>query len=212
MTSDFETDKTGKILTGYHGNSTCINVPEGIVIVASDAFINSNITSVLFPASLKFIGFHAFENSISLQSVVLPNLSARIMDGAFSGCSKLADENGFVIINHHLIEYFGDNVDVRIPDGVTDIQSKAFEDKGINSIYIPGSVKEGVSSVRMAVPMKMGSDNMNDGKPGSPRITVTIGLSRNNLLPIIMTHLSKKPPRVRNRLSISLISYCIYGS
>ena len=48
----------------------------------------------------------------------------------------------FDIENGTLMEYFGDDVDVVIPDCVTDIFFYVFSGTRINSVVIPGSVEE----------------------------------------------------------------------
>ena len=74
-----------------------------------------------------------------------------IKEAAFEGCKKLADEDGFIIVNGMLFDYIKDESDIVIPSGVNHIMGGFIircilnHERGINSkkklrFHIPSSV------------------------------------------------------------------------
>lgn len=63
------------------------------------------------------------------------------------GCTATKTNSDFVIVNHELVAYRGNDAEVTIPDDVTVIKSSAFETSddypkdGIRKIIVPGTVK-----------------------------------------------------------------------
>ena len=120
------------------------------------------ITSVTIPEGVTYIGKGAFYNCIRLTSVNIPSTVTDI-DAPFVGCSSLknvniADKspltfnNGFLINNIKdengtvtekvLVGYYGNDVNVAVPDGVTTIAEDAFVyNNAMESLFIPSSVK-----------------------------------------------------------------------
>ena len=160
-----------KILFKFFGKDKNVVVPEGVEEIFSLAFDeNRFIQKIILPHSLLRIGYGAFRSCKQLVSVKLKKGLKEISDSAFLGCDKLkdikispsvsfpndlgcneafrfckslADENGFVIVNNILFDYFGRKKKVTVPDGVKTIQSRAFCGcNSITSIYIPKSVTE----------------------------------------------------------------------
>lgn len=144
-----------------------IDIPKGVAKIDSSAFKKcSCIESVFIPKSVKEICTFAFYGCTSLKRVIIQgentvigeytfkgccnltelNISnelTNIKSGAFKGCSVLSDEQGFVIINNILFDYFGKEEYILIPDGVTKISYNAFHNNGeMISISIPESVVE----------------------------------------------------------------------
>ena len=75
-------------------------------------------------------------------SVKLPMSLQRVEGLTFIGCHRLADNNGFVIINGVLYSYMGFAYDVSVPYGVKEINDDAFNScKDIRSVSLPDSVK-----------------------------------------------------------------------
>ena len=75
----------------------------------------------------------------SLSGIVIPDSVTHIGFGAFCNCENLANEDGFVIVNNILYDYWGDAESIIIPDGVTAIEDSALPNDIIN-ITIPESV------------------------------------------------------------------------
>ena len=97
------------------------------------------------PANVKCIDDHAFAASFTnhvkeIRSLRLP-ANVEIGEGAFYGCSGLADKDGFVIIQGILCGYFGGKKQVDIPTGISAVGESAFAgNKKIESVTIPEGV------------------------------------------------------------------------
>ena len=82
-----------------------------------------------------------FNNCSSLTSLEIPESIVDIDRYAFQNCNGLADDNGFVIINHILHYYCEEDADVRIPESVTRINGGAFMwNSTVIGLTIPASV------------------------------------------------------------------------
>ena len=102
----------GGVLVAYRGNSADVVVPEGVRVIAGEAFWgHSEIKSVSLPDSLSVIGEGAFEACGSLEQVVFGGNVARIKDRAFLG-TKLGE--------------------VSLPDSVKMLGLRAFGDAGLS--------------------------------------------------------------------------------
>lgn len=76
----------GNILLGYDDSifdkTQPLNIPEGIEIIANDAFKDASLSLVTFPSSLKSIGYDAFRGN-SIQTLEFPEGIVSIEYGAF---------------------------------------------------------------------------------------------------------------------------------
>ncbi len=71
---------------------TSVELPDTIVEIQGYTFYKcSNLTEVIIPDSVKFIGIHAFEDCTSLTTVNLPDSLITIGDFAFNNCANLTD-------------------------------------------------------------------------------------------------------------------------
>ena len=87
------------------------------------AFECSNMFEVIFPTTLKFIGYQAFRDCDDLKKVILPEGFEEIDEEAFSFCRSLKE--------------------VYIPDSCQEIGKNAFEGcQAIKVVSIPGSIDE----------------------------------------------------------------------
>lgn len=113
----------GKIAYQYKGTmpkETEIVIKEGTVGIANHAFRDSSsLTSIIIPDGMRKIGNYSFENS-GLNSLIIPNSISSIGDGAFYGCTGLTS--------------------ITIPNGVISIGDLAFGGCSLTSITIPESV------------------------------------------------------------------------
>ena len=101
------------ILWGYKGQKPigAIEIKEGTRLIVDNAFYEcGELTSVVFPNSVKGIGYSTFEGCGSLTSVSIPNSVTSIGGYAFAHCSSLTS--------------------VTIPNPVTIIGSSTFLDTG----------------------------------------------------------------------------------
>ena len=119
-------------------------IPEGVTRIGKGAFADcESLSSITIPDSVIEIGRGAFAGCKSL--AVTNNLENVKIIGecAFSGCKELADKNGFVILKEVLQTYEGNDSEVFIPEGVTEIGDHAFLCcDSLVSVYIPDSVKK----------------------------------------------------------------------
>lgn len=77
------------VLTKYVGTDKDVVVPFGVYNICDNAFANSDIRSVAFPSSVKYIGTCAFENCTNLERVHFNNNLKAISRSAFAGCTAL---------------------------------------------------------------------------------------------------------------------------
>ena len=131
---------------GYSAFRNCINltsitIPEGVTSIGDYAFYGcSSLTSITLPNSVSSIGVYAFYGCSSLTSITLPS-TITIGDAAFRGCTQLANDDGFIIVQNELYGYVGTDTTVIIPNGITIIQELAFNGcDNLTSVTIPDSV------------------------------------------------------------------------
>ena len=112
-----------------------IEIPNGLTRIGDDAFgYCSNLTSIAIPYSVREIGTHAFSYCSSLTMILVENnnLSYCDMDGV------LFNKAGTELICYPAAKT---GTSYTIPDNVTQITSRAFEDcSSLTSIAIPESV------------------------------------------------------------------------
>lgn len=119
-----------------------VNLPETLVSIGERSFQDSKIGNLNIPASVERIGADAFRNCTSLQEVHVDG-EVQIEDRAFKGCSALADENGFVIVDNILFDTEECTDKQAVIPEVERIAGAAF-DKGstLEYVYIPESIQK----------------------------------------------------------------------
>ena len=120
---------------------TSVTIPEGITEIGDYAFSECDgLTKVVFPNSLTHIGGYAFYYCMNLESINLPDTLQSIGLQAFIGCYGLSIGD-YVVVRGRLYDYFGEDSDLVIPDGVTDITEWALYDwDSLSSVVMPDSV------------------------------------------------------------------------
>lgn len=97
--------------------------------------------------SLKCIYDHAFSGCKNLEKLEIPE-GTDIDSTALIGCEKLADKNGFIIINNRLFGYYGHEKRVVIPEGIESIEffrDPYIEDDrylSIEEVLLPKTLKQ----------------------------------------------------------------------
>ena len=125
------------------GSLTSVVIPEGVIEIGKEAFYGcKSLTSVVLPSTLKKIGDYAFAYCNELVEIAIPestNMGIRV----FQRCDKLYNRDGLAIIDGVLYSYSTpeskDSI-VMIPDGVSRIGQSAFEDANLVEIRIPNTV------------------------------------------------------------------------
>jgi hypothetical protein len=74
---------------GYYGQSKDVEIPEGVVGIAGEAFAKTRIEKIRLSESVTEIGSGAFWKCFDLTEVVLCEGLERIGHGAFASCGKL---------------------------------------------------------------------------------------------------------------------------
>ena len=72
---------------------TSITIPRSVTVIEPNAFANTGLRSVTWPASVAEIADYMFRECANLQSVVLPEGVTRIGNGAFYRCPALTEIN-----------------------------------------------------------------------------------------------------------------------
>jgi hypothetical protein len=148
--SDDKKTVTGCVLH-YRGDGPFefdIIIPDGVETIADNAFHNSHLTSIRFPASLRSIGANAFLDCIYLTSV---NVSAcihlqSIGENAFKNCTFTSIDL-FLCDN---IKFIGESafqscsfqsIDLSVCYHLTSIKRSTFYDSELNSIRFPIAIE-----------------------------------------------------------------------
>ena len=129
----------------YQSNKlTSIVFPEGLDTIGMSAFMESGLTSVTIPNSMRYIGTEAFWSCTGLTSISLPNhdISCGLMVFAFcSNLQSLTIPDRFTVIPMEMFEGCSSLTSVIIPDSVQEIGDGAFEScHGLTSVAMSNSV------------------------------------------------------------------------
>ncbi len=146
-------DGTYAILKMYHGKDYRVVVPataNGLPVreLRNTFPFNKKIESVVIPEGVQKIGYNTFSGCTALKSITFPS-SCQDFDAIFGSTNNIPYQvelaktnNYFVIINGSLINYFGNDFEVNVPEGVTKIAPYAFEsNKKISTVYLPESLR-----------------------------------------------------------------------
>ena len=124
------------VLFDYYGTDEAVVVPEGVSKIDTEAFCRDNcISSISFPESLKKISAFAFPFRIGrrIQEVHIKSLEQWCHSFWLRHCFSSQYR---LFVNDKLV------TDLRIPDGITIIESSAFENAAIESVSFPDSLVE----------------------------------------------------------------------
>ncbi len=80
----------GSVLLKYLGNESRVAVPNGVTVIAEEAFAGKEeIDRILLPDGVQKIGAGAFRGCLLLQTIAIPDSVKSIGAGAFENCVKL---------------------------------------------------------------------------------------------------------------------------
>ncbi|MBR6876276.1 MAG: leucine-rich repeat protein [Bacteroidales bacterium] len=114
-----------------------------IPYIPNNAFGGSNLTSIIIPNSVKYIGTEAFSDCVNLTQVIIPDSVTDIGNDAFYGCVSLSS-----VVIPGSVSSIGNGAfsasgltSITIQNGVKSIGALAFSGTKVSSITIPGSVE-----------------------------------------------------------------------
>ena len=133
----------GTTLLKYNGTNPTVTVPEGVKIIAANAFAyNASVKEIILPNTVEKIGDNAFVHCYSLEKITVPTTVSHIGAGAFDDTVWMYNQQtDYVIINGILISYKGEAAHVELPEGITAIGSGAFmANENLLSVHLPSTV------------------------------------------------------------------------
>lgn len=137
-----------KYVTGFGSTKiTNVHFPSTLVEIGNMAFwhCSSLMCKIVFPESLKYIGWSAFDETPILGNLILPESLERIGSSAFAGCSGLTGSliipSRITEIDAHAFSGTGLNGTLSLPAGLVKIGYGAFASTNLKGeLYIPDSV------------------------------------------------------------------------
>lgn len=144
----------GKMVRGFVGecfrdkNITSVIIPSTVLFVGERCFLNcTNLKSVIIKDGVKGIGRLAFEGCTSLETVTLPQSIEWMGEECFKGCSNLKFEitaNNKVLEETDFRDYDGARLYVDLADEVTELKPRSF--KNCNAL-VSVTMKNGLKSI-----------------------------------------------------------------
>ncbi len=116
-------------LSSYQGTSIALR---DVISIGDRAFKESQLTSILLPATLTSIGREAFSNSANLEVSLENSMTAiaKVGEDAFLGTKWYNDNNAdTIMLGNVLIKYLGNAESYTIEEGVYTIADKAFANR-----------------------------------------------------------------------------------
>lgn len=148
-------DKTASIVK-YMGSASNLTITDKVTVnnenytittIGANAFLNSNITELAMPNTIKTIETKAFYNSKVLTSVKLSNSLEFIGDQAFEKCNNLTSVNlpdTLTYLGSYAFHKCHSLVTVKLSNSLKDIKEHTFDEcSNLESITIP----EGIESI-----------------------------------------------------------------
>lgn len=134
-----------------------LSIGNNIIGIASGVFSKSNLTSVVIPDSIKYIGNSAFEGSELLERVEIGKGLASFGEKCFYNCTSLKEillsaDNSILTVKSSalyskdekiLIQYFtgASNKEYIVSEGTTEIGKFAFSNSKLEKVTVPSEVK-----------------------------------------------------------------------
>ena len=100
----------GGVLIAYNGTESNVEIPEGIIRVGENAFLQDNIQSIILPSTIESIGQGAFRNCANLNWVLINAANPPILDGdCFSETVTIYVR--YISLDEYLDNIFFQNID-----------------------------------------------------------------------------------------------------
>lgn len=144
----------GQLLIEYNGDlltqkSSIATIPVQAKAIAKEVFMgNTDLLEVEFHSGVYYIGDSAFENCENLNRVDFGRLDISLIEfvgtDAFTGTAWLNGLGNMVLVGNVLKQYIvtgEDSKTVVLPDHITVIDERAFENTEITSIVLPTNLK-----------------------------------------------------------------------
>ncbi len=122
---------------------TAVTIPESVLVIGENAFMNSNAVSVELPASLSSINKQAFACSV-IKSISIGDCVTSIGDAAFLNCKELKSvtlSKSLEKLPDALFSGCTSLSSIEIPSSVTSIGSLAFYNTALDKVYISKSIE-----------------------------------------------------------------------
>lgn len=125
-------------------NLSSVIIPQGVEYIGDSSFMRcGNLKRVDIPQSVKYIGEFAFSNCWSLQAIKLPDCVSEISSHAFEHCVNLANVNlpvNLKVIGEGAFDCCYTLREIHIPTGTHTIRANAFSNDKLTAVYIPPTV------------------------------------------------------------------------
>ena len=126
-------------------NYVSVSLPNDLMIIDDNAFLNCPIKEITLPDELTSIGESAFADT-PIQEIVIPDSVTTIKENAFSGCHFLQNArlpNSLKEIENSMFSFCYSLMEVNLPDEVSVIGSFSFGlCRALKTIKLPDSLRE----------------------------------------------------------------------
>ena len=142
----FSKDKKTLVCYPQAKSGSKYTIPDTVEKIYSAGIYNTELSEIVFPASLKDTDYAAFNSNHNIKSVDLSGTALNeVCAYAFAECTSLT-EIKFPKDIYQIAEaaFWGCTSleEVELPDGLEVIGQNAFMDTGLTSVHIPSSVRE----------------------------------------------------------------------